>query len=127
MSGTGQGGGGTGEGVGLGQIGTMGHGGGTGTGQGYGAGAGVGGGGHGATSPNAEATKLVHTKDSALKACFKAGTTVHLRITVDAQGKATVFFVEKTVTDEQKTCVKNAVDGLEFAKTVAMVATAIKA
>jgi hypothetical protein len=123
LSGTGEGGGGRGEGIGLGQIGTLGKGGGGGTGQGYGNG-----GGHigSATSPNAVASKLVHTKDGDLKGCFRAGTVEHVRITIDSEGKTKLFFTEK-VTAEQETCVKTIIDKLEFAKTLAMVALVIKA
>ncbi|HUS30388.1 MAG TPA: hypothetical protein VMZ53_17890 [Kofleriaceae bacterium] len=120
LSGTGEGGGGTGDGIG---IGTIGHGGGTGTGQGYGAGKGS------VTARKAPTAQgLLDAKNAQLKACLKSGTTMHLKIEVDAAGKAKLLFLDKTDWPaDTSACVKKIVDGITFPKQASSVTATIKA
>jgi hypothetical protein len=109
LTGTGEGGGGTGDGIGLGGTGTIGK----------------GGGGGGATS---SAQSLVTAKKAKLQACVKSGTTMRLKIDIDASGKASVLFLDKRDWPaETSSCVKKVIEDITFPKATATVTFAIKA
>jgi hypothetical protein len=106
LQGEGKGGGGTGDGAGLGGVGTIGEG--------------------GVGAPSAQS--LVIADKAKLQACLMSGSSMLIRIDVDASGKASVLFLDKRKwPDATKSCVKNAVQGIAFPKQKSTVKYTIKA